>query len=201
MDDGVRVLDLGPLRVYVHERPAEIELSRALAEVSSVRREQALRYRNEIDRQLSVAVYLLLKRGLRESFGLEGNPVLAVGPQGKPYLPQHPEIHFNFSHCRTAAACAVGKMPVGVDIETIAPFDREVAKRVLSPDELRSVDAAECPEVAFARFWTRKEALVKLRGEALDDTRLPGLLETAADGVRLETLVATECVLSVGFLL
>ena len=182
--------------IYVNENVDELDLAQALAEISPARREYALRYRFERDRRLSVAVYLLLKEGLRKEFGIEENPVLASGPNGKPFLADHPEIHFSFSHCSSAAACALASSPVGIDVETIAPVDWAVAAEALSPDELREVRGAERPDIVFARYWTMKEALVKLRGETLGDRRLPDLL-SEVKSERFETRIAARYVLSV----
>jgi len=165
-----------------------LDLVRALGEVSPERRAQALGYRFDRDRRLSVAAYLLLKRALRETFGITGNPRLSRGANGKPYLTDYPDVHMNLSHCPKAAACAVSDRPIGIDVEAVAPIDWDVARRVLSDAELADVRASDEPETAFTCLWTRKEALVKLTGDGIDDARLPTLL-TDTHGVTLETSV------------
>ena len=176
-----------PLGVSVNDNLQVLDLQRALLEVSPERRALAQSYRREIDQRQSVAAYLLLKEALRSQYGIAGNPQLALGPNGKPFLPDYPGIHFNLSHCRRAVACAVAESPVGVDIEVIAPVDAEVARQVLSATERREVERADAPEVAFARLWTRKEAVVKLTGEGIDRQRLPNLL-AEVEGIKLETV-------------
>ena len=48
----------------------------------------------------------LLAVGLRELYGMELNRAgLSYGQHGKPYLRNHPEIHFNISHCEGLAVC------------------------------------------------------------------------------------------------
>ena len=177
--------------VLVCDDLSGFDLTRALAEVSSERRDKALGFRFELDRRLSVAAYLLLKEALQRGYGLVGNPRFAYWPNGKPFLPDHPQIHFNLSHCPKAAACAVSDGPVGIDVEVIAPVDEAVARRVLSDAELASVRASDEPDVAFARHWTQKEALVKLTGVGLDGGRLQTLFADA-HGVTLETEVNRE---------
>jgi len=167
--------------VFVNDDLEALDLARVLDAVSPERRAYALGYRFERDRRLSVAVYLLLREALEKCFGLCGNPRLARGANGKPFLPEHPEVHFNLSHCPKAAACVVSDRPVGIDVEEIAPLDWDVARRVLSDAELADVRAADEPEVAFARYWTRKEAFVKMTGEGIDDDHLPELLLRATD--------------------
>jgi len=177
--------------VYVNDEVGLFDLSRALDEVSSERRSVALRYRHDLDRRLSVAVYLLLKEALQAEYGLTGNPRLALGPNGKPYLTDHPDVHFNFSHCTKAAVCAVSDRPVGIDVETIAPVDLAVARRILSDGEFAELNATTEPEIVFVRLWTRKEAIVKLSGSGIEEIRLQSILEEAR-GIGLETTVCRE---------
>lgn len=177
--------------VLVNDEIETLDLARALGEISPERRAVACKYRFERDQRLSVAVYLLLKEALRQQYGLRENPRLALGPTGKPYLPDYPAIHFNFSHCPKAAACVVADHPVGIDVEALAPVREEVARTALSADEWRAVRAAADPAVAFARFWTQKEAVAKLSGRGLDDERLKTLLADLS-GVSLETVVRPE---------
>jgi len=176
------------LTVLVNDALGDLDLAKALGEVSPARRAHALRYRFERDRRLSVAVYLLLKEALRKVYGLVENPRIGRGKNGKPFLPDHPGIHFNFSHCPKAAACAVSDRPVGIDVEEIVPVDWEVARSVLSDAELADVRASDEPDVAFARDWTRMEAYAKMTGEGLDGDRLPGV-PGEASGCRFETTV------------
>lgn len=174
--------------VRVDDAPETIDLERAWNEVSPERRAHANSYRFERERRLSIAAYLLLKEALLTAYGISETPQLAHGPNGKPYLPAHPEIHFNLSHCARAAACVVADRPVGIDIETIAPIDWDVARRVLSDAELADVRTSEEPDVTFACHWTKKEAFVKMTGDGIDDNRLPTLLAHASD-CRFETTV------------
>ena len=177
-----------PPGVTVNDDFWALDLTGALAEISPERRASALRYRFECDRRLSVAAYLLLKDALRTDYGIVENPRLLRGPNGKPFLPDHPGIHFNFSHCPKAVACALADCPVGIDVEEIAPVDESVAQRVLSADELAAMRQSDEPEVAFARYWTQKEALAKLTGDGIDDACLPTLLADVQD-VSFDTIV------------
>ena len=188
---GRPAADLGPewpAGVTVCDDLSGLDLAHALAEISPERRAHALGYRLERDRRLSVAAYLLLKEALGKGYGLVGNPRLGRGRNGKPFLPDHPEIHFNLSHCPRAAVCAVADSPVGIDVEEIAPVDWEVARRVLSEEEQNAVRTSSEPDVAFVRYWTRKEAFAKLTGDGIDDSRLPMLLPEV-HGVAFETVI------------
>lgn len=193
------------MRVLVDEHPEALDIDTALAEVDEIRRKKALSFRFDHDRRLSLSAYLLLKRLLREEFGLAEVPRMAYGACGKPYFPDHPTINFNISHCNEAAACIVDTRPVGIDVETAKMVDEETMARVLSTLEMRVVLASSRPEVEFAKFWTRKEALVKFRGTGLRDGELKDILSSpigvaSAENVDLSTDVRECYVLTAAFI-
>ncbi len=175
--------------VYVDDRIWEFDLEAGLAEISEQRREQALRYRHELGRRQCVLAYLLLKRALREEFGITENPMFAFGEHGKPTLVGHPDIHFNLSHCREAVACVVGSRPVGIDIESVRPLKESLVRYTMSETEQQKIFGAENPALMFTRLWTMKEASLKLTGEGLRDH-----LSTVLEGCELgfETFVSTD---------
>ena len=131
----------------------------------SSRRQYALRYRQERDQRLCLAVYRLLQRALLLEYGIDEAPVFAYADKGKPLLQGHPDIHFSLSHCHEAVAMAVSDHPVGIDIETTGHYSPDVARRVMNDDEMHEIEASVQPEVAFTRLWTMKESLYKLTGD------------------------------------
>lgn len=153
--------------LYINDHISDFDLERAIADLPPQRREKAMAFKSERDRRLSVAVYRLLCEALRQEFAISEPPVFGYRQGGKPFLADWPEIHFSLSHCRQAAACAIGLSPVGVDVETIRPFSEELARRVLNADELHSVVTSANPSAAFTRLWTMKESLLKLSGEGI----------------------------------
>ncbi len=94
----------------------------------------------------------------------------ALGPHGKPFLPAHPNLHFNLTHSQSHAALVASEAgPVGIDIEIInAQFPcAEVADEYFCPAEKASVCQAPDTATAAARFyrlWTAKEAIMKATG-------------------------------------
>ena len=165
--------------VYLNEHIADIDLTEALRKVGPQRAEYALRYHRELDRRLSVAVILLLMEGLEREYGLSGPPVLAFGANGKPFLADHPEIHFNLSHCPRAALCVLGDEAVGCDIEAVPDeLDWDVCRHCFNEAEQHSIRTAANPLLAFTEHWTRKEAYLKWTGEGLCND-LPGLFQRA----------------------
>lgn len=158
------------MRYLVSEEIWNFGLDEALAAMPAWRRDEVSHYRREVDRRVRVVAHGLLRRLLNEEYNLELDTLrVARGEHGKPFFPDFPHVHFNVSHCDLAVACVVASTPVGIDVETVAPLDMEVARRVLSDNELRDVLAAPRPDVAFTRLWTLKESYLKLLGTGLID--------------------------------
>ena len=154
-----------PILLNAHLQTFDLEA--ALAQLPDWRRQQALRYRQPLDRIQCAASYLLLCQVLREEYGIEEKPAFDYGPNGKPYLPTHPEIHFNLSHCNEAVICVTDDGPIGVDIESVSAYDAEVARYVMNDAELLQISRAPRPDVAFTRLWTQKEAILKQSGQGI----------------------------------
>lgn len=153
--------------VYVDEHIEDFDLQAALAEISEQRREQALRFKFERGQRTCVLAYLLLKKGLREEYGITGNPLFEYGEHGKPFIVGHPEIHFSLSHCHEAVACVLSNRPVGIDVESVRRYKEDVVRYAMNEQEQQLIAASERPEVAFIRLWTMKEARLKLTGEGI----------------------------------
>lgn len=172
--------------IYVNDHIARLDIATALASVSDQRREHALRYRKEHDRRLSLAAYLLLCDALKKEYGFDETPTFGFGTHGKPFLAEHPDIHFNLSHCDHAAVCAVASHPVGIDVECIALQDDEVVKRTMNEQERQLIAQSPRPEATFTRLWTMKESVLKLSGDGIADN-LHAVLNDSDAKYRFET--------------
>ncbi len=150
--------------IYLCPDIYDFDLEKALDEVSPERREKALRYCQERDRRLCIAAYRLLQDALYRDYGIKEPPQFIYNDKGKPLLKAHPAIHFNLSHCRDAAALAIDARAVGIDIENYDQYSEEVARRVMSDQEMQGILASAQPDKEFIRLWTMKESLYKLTG-------------------------------------
>ena len=137
-----------------------------------------VKFKFELGQRLSVLAYQLLKRGLREEYGITENPVFEYGEHGKPFIVGHPEIHFNLSHCKEAVVCAVSDSPVGVDVESIREYRESLVRYTMNDDEVRQIETSEHPEVTFIRLWTMKEAALKLIGTGISNDIKNVLVDT-----------------------
>ena len=98
-----------------------------LPRLSEARRNRVLSMKPEGPRVQSVLAELLLRRALREEYGLGELPKIETGEKGKPFFPDYPKFHFNLSHCKYAVACALDRAPVGVDAEAHGRLRRDGA--------------------------------------------------------------------------
>ena len=132
----------------------------------------------------------------------EEHPRLGHDDKGAPYLLDHPELSVSISHCRAAVAVAVSpEGRVGIDVECRRKIGEGLMERVCTADELAAVRAAADSTMAFLQLWTRKEAVLKMRGTGIQgfgsmvdalsekdcrvmdlDTRLPDTVASLAMG-------------------
>lgn len=112
-----------------------------------------------------------------------------AGINRKPELTGSVGWHFNVSHSAHWVLIALGKVPVGVDLERINPdFPfQDVLQASFGPSEQRYINACSDARSGFYQLWTRKEALVKATAQGLDDTfdrvpSLPGVHRVAGKG-------------------
>ena len=141
---------------------------------------RAARFHFEADRARFIGSRATLRHILGHYLELEPARVrLGYSAEGKPYLLNQRDLHFNLSHAASLLLVAVSRgRQVGVDVERV-PSEAvvaEVSERVFSPPELavlrQLLRQARCER--FAEFWTRKEAYIKAdgRGMSLELTRI-----------------------------
>lgn len=157
------------------------QIDRCLPFVSAQRAASIQRYVFPADKTLCLKAYQLLQKGLEQEYGISEPPLFGYNEYGKPFLADHPGIHFNLSHCKQAVACLLAGYPVGIDVEEIVPIDWEVARYVLNAKEYDTVAESNDPDTAFTILWTMKESLIKLTGKGIDDEQLPDLLHNISD--------------------
>ena len=113
------------------------QLDDAIRRLPYFRCEKALTYRFKKDRVLSVLAYLLFMEGLEAQYGITEPQIWEYGVNGKPYIVDNRDIHFNISHCAKAVVCIFSDEEVGVDVEVIEPLDISVARHIARSEERR----------------------------------------------------------------
>ena len=166
---------------------SEEEIQRLLPLVSEERRHEALRYKHLFGQFACLKSYVML-RELLEQRGLAHPFLFAYNEHGKPYLKGYPEVHFNLSHCKNGIAVAVSDQPVGIDIESYRSVSESLLKYTMNEEEQRIIQTSDDPTRTFTEYWTKKEAVFKLRG-----TGITKGLHNLLDGNELvETFVHTD---------
>lgn len=130
------------------------------------------------------AAYALLCRLLED---VDPRPRLEHDEKGAPCLPDYPELAVSISHCRRAVAVAVSpEGRVGIDVECRRKVSDSLMERVCTPDEVAAVRAAADPAMAFLQLWTRKEAVLKMRGTGIQG--FGSMVGALAEGVAVVDL-------------
>lgn len=179
MKTAIQRLEAQGVTLYLNDDLQHFDWQAALPLLSSQRREQCLKFKFEQGRRTCAAAYLLLCEGLRREYGISEPPVFEYGEHGKPAIVGRPDIHFNMSHCREAALCALSDKPVGVDVESIGRYNESLARYTMNDDELAQIQQSDRPDVAFIRLWTQKEAVLKLAGTGITDNMRTALTASA----------------------
>lgn len=101
---------------------------------------------------------------------ISGYPVPSISihryPNGKPFLPDFPNLHFNISHTDKVAILAIDTQLVGVDVESVSSARMAVADRFfsISEKEMLKKCSKSQRDGLFFELWTARESFVKAIG-------------------------------------
>lgn len=165
----------------------EAEVQRMLPLVDEQRRNEALRYKHVFGQFACLKSWLMLKE-LLTPLGIN-DLKMDFNKHGKPFLAHHPEVHFNLSHCKNGIAVVVDSSPVGIDIESFRHSNLALIEKTMNPAEVEQIFTSDAPVEVFTQYWTKKEAVLKLRGTGIVND-LHHVLD--GKGYRLETYVNRE---------
>jgi 4'-phosphopantetheinyl transferase len=177
----LRVPPLIPDPDEIHVWRAGLDLNagdreRVLQTLSADERARREKYRSKRDGDRFVAARWILRELLGGYLGVEPADLrFRYGPFGKPFLittPEKADLLFNLAHAEGVAICAVSRARnVGVDLERIRPALewQEIAEGFFTPREVNFLESLPAGDGsrAFFKYWTRKEACLKARGEGL----------------------------------
>lgn len=142
------------------------EIQRLLPLVSGQRREEALKYKHLFGQFACLKSYVML-REILESMGLSHPFLFDRNEHGKPFLKDYPCIHFNLSHCKNGIAVTVSSEPIGIDIESYRSVSDSLIRYTMNEKERRIIAESDDPIRTFTEYWTKKEAVFKLRGTGI----------------------------------
>ena len=175
------------------ERCTPEEVQRLLPLVPEEHQAVAIKFKHTFGQYATLKSVLMLKELLTENGWISSDDLLHFdyNTHGKPHLANHPDIHFNISHCPKAIAVAVDSAPIGIDVERFVYPSESLLNYCLNDEEVQQVKQSEYPEQTFAAFWTKKEALFKLRGTGITHELREVLTHLQSDE-RLETTLFEE---------
>ena len=150
------------------------EIRRLLPLVSAERREEASRFKHLFGQFACLKSYVMLREMLEE-WGLSHPFVFEKNEHGKPFLRDYPEVFFNLSHCKNGIAVAVSDAPIGIDIESYRNVSDSLIRYTMNEEECQLIFGSDDPVRVFTEYWTKKEAVFKLRGTGITHD-LHGLL-------------------------
>ena len=148
----------------------EKTFDRCLSDVREQKREKIRVIKNEKASRESLASELLLMFALKKTKTDYEKCEFSFKGQGKPYIKNYKDFSYNISHSDGLVAFAYSKKEVGCDIEKIRETDVDKLKRILSEDEIKTLDEITDKrekQKVFFKFWTKKESLAKLNGESV----------------------------------
>lgn len=121
---------------------------------------------------------ILLMFALRENFNIPFvEQKIIEDDYGKPYLLNHPQIHFNISHSKGYVSCVVSDRPVGIDVQKITVYNNAVAKRICLDKEHQQILDCSDKDSEFTKMWTKKEAALKMYGTGISRGDIKNCLE------------------------
>ncbi|WP_373321447.1 4'-phosphopantetheinyl transferase family protein [Flavobacterium collinsii] len=130
-------------------------------------KKKCMNYRRWQDQHAFLLGRLLLMESL-DKIGLKRNMVsnIKYNEYGKPFL--NDEIDFTISHSDKFVVCAIAqKMKLGIDIESIKNIDFTDYKNIMSDKQWQKIVSSSNPKIAFYRFWTMRESVMKAEGKGL----------------------------------
>ena len=87
---------------------------------------------------------------------------------GKPYIKNLPDFHFNISHSENAVVVAISNSEVGIDCEKLRSADLRIAKRRFTEKEYAYItEDSSNTDLRFFEIWTKKEAFLKQNGKGI----------------------------------
>ncbi|EMB64222.1 4'-phosphopantetheinyl transferase family protein [Streptococcus mutans] len=148
------------------QKPLEDRMFFSLLElIEEEDRKQILRYQFWQDRQRSLLGHLLSRYAIVQEYALTNKEIqIRRHAYGKPYIKDYSQIHYNISHSGEWVVVAIGKSPIGIDVENRREDWDLIGERVFSESEKYW---SQNSYKRKAILWTIKEAYVKYLGTGL----------------------------------
>ncbi|WP_442909820.1 4'-phosphopantetheinyl transferase family protein [Hyphomicrobium sp.] len=159
--------------------PADGSVSSLLALLPEAERLEIGRLRSDQDRWSVAAARAAARILLSQLLDCPARDISLIrSDRGKPRLdPRYhgakaKHLHFSISHTKELVAVAIGRSPIGIDVEAVREFPdmMQVARMQFAREMLHDLLAVEADTeraALFFRFWTLGEAFIKATGEGI----------------------------------
>lgn len=171
--DPIQILPGLTVHCCALDGDSDMALATAAATLSAGERDRAAKFHFARDRDRYVRGRGFLRHVLGEVLGEDAKSVaLRDGLRGKPEVATADGPQFNLSHTGDFAVLAVSQVgPIGIDIEwsNRAIDAAQMAKTCFVASEIDALLSVQgtARTHRFYRFWTAKEALMKLTGAGM----------------------------------
>lgn len=137
--------------------------------INEEKRAKIWQYRLDIDRKISLFSDLLVRVLACKIINKANKDLKFMKTQyGKPYLLNQHNFYYNISHTRNRIVCAVYDDEIGIDIEKVRQYEKKIAQRFFSINELDYIESdIYNQDNHFFSIWTKKEAYIKWIGKGL----------------------------------
>lgn len=133
--------------------------------LSSERQNKIHNFYFQSDKRHSLYSALLTKMQLSLALNTDASALsFGISQTSKPYLKDHPTVHFSFSHTKGCILLGISSSPIGVDIEKNQNPRFSIMSKYFHKEELSYVHSALLEEEKskfFFHIWTKKEAFIK----------------------------------------
>lgn len=143
---------------------------------SSYRKNKIDRYKFRKDKNLSLAVSIILDYYLQGLNLREIDMNYSTKENGKPFFTDYEHLYFNASHSKNVAICSFSDSEVGCDVQSLCKGNQDIAKRFFTQKEYDYIcnneeyaDEKLTADEKFTRLWAIKEAYLKLDGSGLSE--------------------------------
>ena len=145
--------------------------------LSTAEQERHSRFRHGRAARRYLNTRALTRRILAAYLGEEAPRLnMAAAEGGKPYLPDH-GLEFNLSHSHGLGLLAVGRQPLGVDLEQLRPvrYPDRIASRMWGEETAALFQDMSDPasQRLFFSHWTAMEARQKALGRGIFQAPVP----------------------------
>lgn len=126
------------------------------------------KFRRWQDAQLCLLGRLIVETGIEKVTGRrEVWKDIIYNKYGKPYLSDN-SLYFNISHSDNIVVCVLHESEIGIDIERQSnKIELTDFKQQMTDDEWMKIISSPNRFLAFYKYWTEKEAVIKNIGKGL----------------------------------